>query len=575
MINFKDKRGSVTVFLSIVLVGLIALIGTFIDVARIKGANSILNTALESSCTSVLAGYDKVLKDRYGLFALCENNTNSLKEEIYKYLDKNLDWDIGISPNTIDKKTYKEIKSLISDVNNEKFHRLYNFKFGDLSLLPDKSLSEADVLANQMMEFVKYRLPNGYMNGFVERMQGFRGSSKKLEAINKKIEIDDELRNQNNGMKTKKYGIDIKKEVLKLFLEEKNKEPNLKIKVLKEYYEKQKDLPSRQIYEKTLWPSICDLQDINEKKENTKVFREEGQNILKTIEQTLNEIKNATGHKRNDLLIDEYVIGMFKNYTSDINNVKGSGIKDEVKRDLRGREKFISNDSKARDTFFEKCEVEYILTGKPDEKASLNSIKDKILLIRFLMNTLQIYLDRGPEGKYMHSLALAKASGITTEFDIPVLHSSIMLRWALAESVQDVEILLRGNKVPIIKTNKQWVLSNIEGMDSSELSEVNFERIDEPEAMNYEDYLRILLMLKGTCDNELKIKRIADLIQLNMQIKIGNGDFKLENKYTRLNIESSFYIKYMFISKAIIPSKFKNIDRERHKIIRKLSRGYS
>ena len=71
------------------------------------------------------------------------------------------------------------------------------------------------------------------------------------------------------------------------------------------------------------------------------------------------------------MYVDEYALGMFKNYTSD-----------------------IVDDKKISNTFFEKCEVEYILTGNAYETESLNIIKSKILTLRLILNVIHIYTDR-------------------------------------------------------------------------------------------------------------------------------------------------------------------------------------
>jgi hypothetical protein len=69
---------------------------------------------------------------------------------------------------------------------------------------------------------------------------------------------------------------------------------------------------------------------------------------------------------------------------------------------------------------------------------------------------------------------------------------------------------------------------------------------------------------------ETKLKRIQDLIQMNMAIETGNSDFRLSRCNTYLRVETEVSIKYFFMTSAIMPKQFKG----RYKVIHTVYKGY-
>jgi len=90
-------------------------------------------------------------------------------------------------------------------------------------------------------------------------------------------------------------------------------------------------------------------------------------------------------------------------------------------------------------------------------------------------------------------------------------------------------------------------------------------------SMKYTDYLRIFLLFTN---KEVKMKRIADLIQVNMRTSSGNKTFRLSECSTYMRIESSISIKYLFATKPFIPKEFRTEDGKRMKFDVILYKGY-
>ncbi|GAE90995.1 hypothetical protein JCM21531_4663 [Acetivibrio straminisolvens JCM 21531] len=90
-------------------------------------------------------------------------------------------------------------------------------------------------------------------------------------------------------------------------------------------------------------------------------------------------------------------------------------------------------------------------------------------------------------------------------------------------------------------------------------------------SMKYTDYLRLFLLF---ANKDVKMKRIADLIQVNMRSISGNKTFKLSEFSTYMRIESSISIKYLFATKPFIPKEFRTEDGKRIKFDVILYKGY-
>ena len=74
IMNFFIKtKGSVSIFLIIILVPMIAITTIFIDASRIKLAQGLADSAADLTINTVLTQYDTDLSDYYGLMASCQS----------------------------------------------------------------------------------------------------------------------------------------------------------------------------------------------------------------------------------------------------------------------------------------------------------------------------------------------------------------------------------------------------------------------------------------------------------------------------------------------------------------------
>lgn len=67
---FLKNQGVVTVFVILIMVPVVAITGTFVDLARFKFVSSQAIMAADSYSEGVLSIYDNVLKELYGLYSI-------------------------------------------------------------------------------------------------------------------------------------------------------------------------------------------------------------------------------------------------------------------------------------------------------------------------------------------------------------------------------------------------------------------------------------------------------------------------------------------------------------------------
>lgn len=92
---FYEKKGAISVFLSVILLPMliVALLAT--DAARIYSAKSVIADAGEMAMNAALAQYNAKLKDEYGLIAM-DKEPSSMQGDLEKYFTASLNGD-GLS----------------------------------------------------------------------------------------------------------------------------------------------------------------------------------------------------------------------------------------------------------------------------------------------------------------------------------------------------------------------------------------------------------------------------------------------------------------------------------------------
>ncbi len=152
-------------------------------------------------------------------------------------------------------------------------------------------------------------------------------------------------------------------------------------------------------------------------------------------------------------------------------------------------------------------EAEYIFGGKMSDEENEKNVESALKKLRFTLNVAHIYAD-AEKRTAVTAMAQAVMPGIAASAAQALIASA----WAFAEADNDVELLWQGYKVPLIKDKSSWAI-NLENA-----VEDNFRIPVKPDVNKGYDYGQYLQMLLFFQDENLKIARILDLIQINMRM---------------------------------------------------------
>ncbi len=188
-------------------------------------------------------------------------------------------------------------------------------------------------------------------------------------------------------------------------------------------------------------------------------------------------------------------------------------------------------------------EWEYLVKGSMNDVTNLKSCRRRIFLIRNGMNLFYLYKDPAKVE------LVTSVAEIITPGPLGVATQAILMEaWAALESEQDVQDLLNGERVPIMKTADTWktglesvlndnsmkekldeesqkMLQEKEGEIQESIGETAQKTVTE--GLTYEDYLMILIL---ATNSETRTLRVMDLVQINMKYRYYR-DFNLAEYY--------------------------------------------
>jgi hypothetical protein len=172
--RFRNNKGGITLFLAIIFMALLVLAGVFIDAARIAVAERNVQSSLNTTVRSVLAGYDKELIGQFGIYGLDGKSEKSvIKADILKYFQANL------------KERHKGIKFINYEFNSE-----------NITISASGNLLTDETYKRQILEYMKYKAPITMTENLIEKF-------KKAKLGEKIAFVDNEKNVRNIGSNIK------------------------------------------------------------------------------------------------------------------------------------------------------------------------------------------------------------------------------------------------------------------------------------------------------------------------------------------------------------------------------------
>ena len=252
---------------------------------------------------------------------------------------------------------------------------------------------------------------------------------------------------------------------------------------------------------------------------------------------------------RDDVLGLSYMFGTFRTRLTGVEKFSANGMSQADKNSFympkwryahpEGELDMRFTPKKDRETVL-RSEIEYLIYGNRTDAANESAVYATIFAERLANNMVALYSEKTTVKPACDAAAWG-ASALTAGFvPQPVFFWLFLTAWAIAETVMDMNYLIEGGyKIPLLKTNRNLLLDDFptgEGVISGYGEEGIF--------VCYEDYLLILLLLKG---RNRRIMRTADLIEMNMK-NLGEPEFTMDTAYTYLYADTELSIRYLFNS---------------------------
>ncbi len=211
MANRRDD-GSITVFLAITFVAIMAMLGTLIDGARLVESHSQMFYATDLAAASALAEFDYDLKDRYGLFAYHDDPKITMDWVVKQNINSSANRELSSSENL-----FNGVLDLlgVDDPTRHTPFDLLQLNNVNVSQFADPiCLKDVNEFERQIFEYVKFRGPielfnNGLSLDFGEMMEEMEKARNEDSVEEAMEEIQKKLGEHHNT--EGQYNKDVKK----------------------------------------------------------------------------------------------------------------------------------------------------------------------------------------------------------------------------------------------------------------------------------------------------------------------------------------------------------------------------
>lgn len=161
-------------------------------------------------------------------------------------------------------------------------------------------------------------------------------------------------------------------------------------------------------------------------------------------------------------------------------------------------------------------ELEYCVAGKGSDHENLETAVKELLLVREAGNFATIMQD-GTKQALALEIATAAVGFTGLAPLIQAVQIGILLAWSYVESILDVRCLLSGGRVALVKAVSEWKSDVSLGEKALvETSETSEKTQGQENGLDYREYLQILLLLVG---EQTLTSRAMDIVERNLALK--------------------------------------------------------
>lgn len=200
-------------------------------------------------------------------------------------------------------------------------------------------------------------------------------------------------------------------------------------------------------------------------------------------------------------------------------------------------------------------ELEYIISGKDDDKSNLESVVTRILALRSAANLGSLMAD-GAKLAQAESLAISLGGISANPVVVELIKVGIIAAWVYVESILDVRTLLSGGKIVIVKTPADWT-STLPTLGAC-LSGA-YKAKESETGISYKGYLGGMLLLISKKDCSF---RAMDLIENELHTMEDYKQVKMDNMIVYAELEGGYEAYPVFGSFVTVGTPLDNLKFE-------------
>lgn len=218
MMKFMRKsKGSISIFLCLVLLPMVTYATLVIDATRLQSARTTIAEAGDLTMNAALSEYEQVLEDMYGLFAEVQSE-DDLEPALNAYFQQTIESSLSESE---DDAYIQELASWITDSllnqndGNIDFTNLVDMEMEELTFepAPTSALANPAVMKRQIIDYMKYKGPVSLANTLFPKLNFLKNTSKQADAVKEKVNYTKALSDIEDPCKRAYYAMAGKDEV--------------------------------------------------------------------------------------------------------------------------------------------------------------------------------------------------------------------------------------------------------------------------------------------------------------------------------------------------------------------------
>lgn len=503
-------KGSITIFLSLALLFVIALIGSLLESARVTVAGEV---ALDNSYLAeqnILAEYQRELWNDYHVFfvdASLLNGEEGAVKLANSYMDKMMPGGKGDYLGTTASFTSLSFKENMTENNCYFFAKqaAAYMKYGAAAGVGKKLINNANLIKTAEDGTDTLR----------------KGLKIKVEAEKKLIELEREKKKLEEKANDIKKGAENIKEIIGTEVHAQSKSGLIGVEEAKRS-ESSNQIHTKMVEKPKDMAKKIEVQKSEVQDDTPKYTEKEVADAKKKYKESQKNLDEATGDGSAGGTLGFFISGDKKVSKRKISSTTWNDVKTEKegKTDLVEKGLLILYAKAHFKNFLSKAKeddkkealrygLEYLIAGKESDEANLSSVANRIFGLRTIV-WYGYFLTRKDKMAEAEAIAATIASVLALPAAIEIIKYGIVMGWSMDEARKEVKSLLKGDDIPLLPGKSEGV------------------------KLKYQSFLDSFLVIAS---GKLPI-RMVKLIEQNIKLRYYQG-FRADSMYAGVNGEVS------------------------------------